>query len=110
MSQRIYSPLEDQELRAGVIAHFIRMQGHPPAIGQWMGFSLQLKHAEAPSVAEAIAHVDQATPLEEKAWCEMTVTAEDVERGCELVRNKQFTGHPGKKSSMPWGKQGGDGQ
>jgi hypothetical protein len=92
-----YFETNDPKVRAGVVAHAIRI-GKAPSIGEWLGFALQLKEAEAPNIATAVDHIVQATNTSEKVWCCMTVTAEDLEAGSRLVRSEEFIGRPGKHS------------
>jgi hypothetical protein len=98
-----YVEMDDQEVRAGVLAHAIRISGGDkiPVVGEFVSFAAQLKEVDAPDFSEAVKRLDEATNTSEKVWCCMTVTEADLQMAWKLVRSQEFTGHPGKHSSFP---------
>ncbi len=80
-----YEEETDLENRALVVAHFIRL-GKRPAVGAEIGFSKRLQEVDETAVAEnGDIDLSLATPVTDKIWCLITVTAADIDAAHRLI-------------------------
>ncbi len=90
--------LNDETIRASVVAHAIRLGKCPPP-GTRLGFSFQSKLSEDEDAVRR-GDLSQAKNISEKQWAEITVTQQDIDNGKRLINRQQITYQEPKTSIM----------
>jgi hypothetical protein len=93
---RQYYDIDDVEIRAGVVAHLIRLGKRPP-LGQTVGFAAQTKVVQSEA---DIGNPSKVISEGERIWCQFTITRGDIDRAHKLIDDQTITYGEPKTSKM----------
>jgi len=104
VSYAIVDGPEWEDVRAGCVAHAIRLGKRPP-IGVSLGFAFQIKKHESETAEPDLSKIDLddptvAVPVSEKVWCSFSVIQEDIDNAIQLINGQKITYREPKVSQM----------
>lgn len=87
------------DLRAGAVAHGIRL-GKRPSAGDRLGFAVQALGMDSLEEAQH-GDITNAEEITGKLWLHFTVTKEDIDTAIKLINDQAITYKEPKTSFMP---------